>query len=180
MLADRADRLAALARVMGDPQRVIEEFAQRLDDRWERLRLAGDGMFARIRSKIAEAAAALRPQRLLALIEQRDERLEGVRNRLATAGGRALADAERHVVQLGRMLESYSYENVLKRGYALVLNGEGHLVAAAADAHSGDAVTLRFHDGERGAVIDGEKKAAAPKPAKPTKPSGTGGQGSLL
>jgi len=187
MIGDRAERLAALARVMGDPQRLLEDFAQRLDDRWERLRLAGDGMFARVRSKIAEAAAALRPQRLFALLEQRDERLDGVGQRLATAGVRALSDAERHVAQLGKLLDSYSHKSILERGFALVVGADGHLVASAAEAKAGDGVTLRFHDGERGAVIDGtpssaggaEKKAAAAKPAKAQPPS-SGGQGSLL
>ena len=147
------------------------------------MRLAGDGMFARIRSKIAEAAAALRPQRLFVLLEQRDERLDGVGKRLATAGSRALGDAERHVAQLGKLLDSYSHKSVLERGFALVVGGDGHLVASAAQAQPGDGVTLRFHDGERGAVIDGtpaEKKVVAPKPVKPKPPVGSGNQGSLL
>ena len=181
-IEDRSDRLRALARVMGDPQRLLEDFAQRLDDRWERLRMAGDGMFARFLSILATAAAALRPQRLLLLVEQRDERLGSAGARLTTAGGRALSDAERHVAQLGKLLDSYSHKSILERGFALVVGTDGHLVASVADAKAGDGVTLRFHDGERAAVIDGtpaEKKTSAPKPAKAKPPSG-GGQGSLL
>jgi exodeoxyribonuclease VII large subunit len=171
---------------MGDPQRLLEDFAQRLDDRWERLRLAGDGMFARFTAIVSTAAAALRPQRLQALVEQRDERLDGVGKRLATAGSRALGDAERHVAQLGKLLESYSHKSVLERGFALVVGGDGHLVASAAQAQAGDGVTLRFHDGERGAVIDGTsgtQKPPAAKPVKPKPPPSTqngGNQGSLL
>ncbi len=184
-IEERSDRLKGLTRVMGDPQRLIEDYAQRLDDRWERLRLAGDGMLSRFASVIATAAAALRPQRLGALVEQREERLDTVGARLVTAGGRALADAERHVAQLGKLLESYSHKSVLERGFALVIGPDGHLIGSAAAAQAGDAVSLRFHDGERGAVIEGEasekpatKKSAAPKPAKKT--PDTGNQGSLL
>jgi exodeoxyribonuclease VII large subunit len=183
MIGDRAERLTALARVMGDPQRMLEDFAQRLDDRWERLRLAGDGMFARIGSKIVEAAAALRPQRLSVLFDQRKEHMEGVGRRLTVAGDRALADAERHFQQLARVLESYSPENMLQRGFALVVGADGHLMESATQANPGDAVTLRFKDGERGAVIDGtpaEKKVVALKPVKPKPPVGSGNQGSLL
>ncbi len=183
MIGDRAERLSALARVMGDPQRMLEDFAQRLDDRWERLRLAGDGMLGRFASIIATAAAALRPQRLQALIEQREERLAGLGGRLAVAGGRSLIDAERHVAQLGKLLESYSHKSVLERGFALVVGADGRLVGSAAQAQAGDAVALRFHDGERAAVINaaGETKVpVAVKPAKPKPPSGGGNQGSLL
>ncbi|MFN4283014.1 MAG: exodeoxyribonuclease VII large subunit [Alphaproteobacteria bacterium] len=180
-LQERAERLGALARVMGDPQRLIEDYAQRLDDRWERLRLAGDGMLSRFAAVIATAAAALRPQRLQALLEQREERLETAGARLAAAGGRALMDAERHVAQLGKLLDSYSHKSVLARGFALVVGPDGHLVGSAAASKAGDTVALRFHDGERAAVIDGEDKKAVPmKPAKPKTPVGGGTQGSLL
>lgn len=190
-LADRRDRLTALARVMGDPRRMMEDYTQRLDDRWERLRLAGDGMFSRYRTDLAHAGAALRPQRLNALIEQRGERLEECGDRIAAAGDRLIADVERRLDHLGKLLKSYSYENVLERGYAMVIDKKGHWIASAGEAKAGDAVDLRFHDGQRGAVIEGGDGASSPRPAPaatPPKPakreSGRGGsndnQGSLL
>ena len=182
-LSDKQDRLAALARVMGDPRRLMEDFTQRLDDRWERLRLAGEGMFSRYRTELAQAGAALRPARLLALIEQRAERLDEFGDRVAAAGSRLLGDTERRLAHLGALLKSYSYEHVLERGYVLVSDKAGQLLASAAAVKPGDGVNLRFHDGSRGAVIDGGD--GAPSPAKAAKrdtgsrgPSGN--QGSLL
>ena len=186
-LADKQDRLAALARVMGDPRRLMEDYAQRLDDRWERLRLAGEGMFSRYRTELAQAGAALRPARLQALLEQRADRLEELGTRVATAGSRLLADTERRLAHLAALLKSYSYEHVLERGYVLVSDKAGHLLATAAAAKPGDEVTLRFHDGSRGAVIEGGDGAAPAPSATPAKPAKRGGprgpsdnQGSLL
>jgi exodeoxyribonuclease VII large subunit len=168
---------------MGDPRRLMEDYAQRLDDRWERLRLAGDGMFSRSRAELAQAGAALRPARLHALIEQRGERLHECCDRVVAAGSRLLADVERRLDHLGQVLKSYSYENGLERGYALVLDNHGHWIASAAEAKAGQAVDLQFRDGKRGAVIDGGEAAPrAPKPAKrePGRGGSDGNQGSLL
>ena len=166
-LTDKRDRVAALARVMGDPRRLMEDFAQRLDDRWERLRLAGESMFSRYRADIAQAGAALRRERLDGLIEQRGERVVDVSGRLVGGFRRTVEDAERRYRHVCQLLDSYSYEKILKRGYVMVTDQAGHLVAAAAEAKAGEAVTLRFHDGARGAVVsggDGAPRSAA-KPA---------------
>ena len=193
-LADKQDRLAALARVMGDPRRMMEDYTQRLDDRWERLRLAGEGMFSRYRTELAQAGAALRPARLQALIEQRAERLDEFGARVAAAGSRMLADTERRLAYLAALLKSYSYEHVLERGYVLVSDRAGHLVASAAAVKPGDGVNLRFHDGSRSAVIDGGtdtaqqsgplsavKTSPVQTPKRDSGPRGpSGNQGSLL
>jgi exodeoxyribonuclease VII large subunit len=117
------------------------------------------------------------------LLEQRAERLEDYAARAAAAGSRILADTERRLAHLGALLKSYSYEHVLERGYVLVSDKAGHLLASATAAKPGEAVNLRFHDGSRGAVIDGGD--GSPGPAKSAKrdsgPRGpSGNQGSLL
>jgi len=183
-LADRRDELAALARVMGDPRRMMEDYTQRLDDRWERLRLAGDGMFSRYRTELAHAGAALRAARLKALIEQRADRLDECGERITAAGTRLLDDVTRRLDHLGKLLKSYSFENVLERGYAMVLDKKGHWIASAGEAKAGDAVDIRFNDGSRGAVIDGGDDSRAAHVVKPAKREpGRGGsndnQGSL-
>jgi exodeoxyribonuclease VII large subunit len=48
-----------------------------------------------------------------------------------------------------RVLQSVSYERVLARGFALVTRPDGALVRAAASVAEGEALRLRFADGER-------------------------------
>jgi exodeoxyribonuclease VII large subunit len=193
LLSDGRDRLAALARVMGDPRRLMEDFTQRLDDRWERLRLAGAGMFSRYRTELAHAGSALRPQRLTAMVEDRQDRVRDLGKRLDGTYARTVEDGARRYEHVCQLLESYSYKNILKRGYVLVTDKSGNLVESAAEAKPGDAVDLRFHDGNRGAVIEGDGVArpsqAAPAqntqvvrtPKRDSGPRGSSGnQGSLL
>ena len=88
--------------------------------------------------------------------------LDRAGRRLA-ASVRTLDRLDRQLASGARLLTSYSYQGVLKRGFALVTGADG-VVRRAEQAADGDAVTLRFADGERAAVIGA---AGAPKKAKP-------------
>ena len=79
----------------------------------------------------------------------------------------------------GSLLEAFSYQGVLARGYALVTDVDGAVVRSSKTPKAGDSVTLTFADGKRSAVIDGAttKKRTAKKPKSP--PTDTP-QGSLF
>ena len=83
----------------------------------------------------------------------------------------------------GSLLEAFSYQGVLARGYALVTDADGGVVRSAKTPKTGDAVTLTFSDGKRGAVIDGtggKSGASKPKRKKPKPPTSDTPQGSLF
>ena len=48
-----------------------------------------------------------------------------------------------------------SYQGVLERGYALVQRRDEEVVRSKDEVDAGEAVTLTFADGTRGAVING-------------------------
>lgn len=70
----------------------------------------------------------------------------------------------------GKLLDAYSYQGVLERGYALVQRRDEEVVRSKDEVDAGEAVTLTFADGTRGAVIDGQasvsKKIAKKAPTK--------------
>ena len=83
----------------------------------------------------------------------------------------------------GQLLAAFSYRGVLARGFALVRDGEGHPLRAAAAVAGGTRLEIEFSDGRVGATADGEgapKPKPAPKPASKPRGSGPGGQGSLF
>ena len=85
-----------------------------------------------------------------------------------TASAASLDRLDTRLSAQGRLLTSYSYQDILERGFALVTKAGG-VVRRAAGAQDGDAVALRFADGERAAVIGkgaGVRKAR-PKPEAP-------------
>ena len=90
-----------------------------------------------------------------------------------------LSDAGSALQALARVLESVSYENVLKRGFAVVHGPEG-LVSRVAQVAPGLALEIEFNDGRAGAIGAGGGVApmSKKKPSRP--PRDDGPQGSLL
>jgi len=72
----------------------------------------------------------------------------------------------------GKLLDAYSYQGVLDRGYALVQDEKGKVVRSKDSVGAGQGVTLTFADGERAAVIAGGAVKAKKKLAKQDVPQG--------
>jgi len=146
------ERVHLLSRALGDPKRVLEPLAQRLDEKSERLFLSRRAFFERKASRAAEAASRLRhPRDLLTLAIHRlaatNQKKEAARNALLTRKAHALEKA-------GAILEHLSPRAVLGRGYALVQDSKGHLVVSAEQAQKGDKVTIEFYDGKAAAIVE--------------------------
>jgi exodeoxyribonuclease VII large subunit len=146
------------------------------------------GLGARLKTpaeQITAAAAALNLEAvhlraaIRRAIERQDRALERVSGAFTPRMVTGLIERQAHALDsLGRLLESYSYDQVLKRGFALVRNAMGEPVLAAAGVPAGERLRLQFHDGEVGATAAGQpvpvsKRSAAPSKSKPD-------QGSLL
>ncbi len=170
MLEERRMRLDGLARGLGDPMRLIEDWMQRLDDRAERLGLGLGNWVAARRGQIEACSTRLAAARIAArrTIVQGSERACELLARSDAATRRIAADCSRHLLSAGQLLESFSYERVLDRGFVLVHDAAGHAVTSVADAREAGAVALRFSDGEVGARIEDEP-ASGKKPARPAK-----------
>ena len=185
MVDDARRHLGQLWRIAGNPNRLVEEATQRLDDRTERLRGAGAALIAGARARYAGAVAGLRPRALGLTVTRGGERLGALGARLGRESRRLLSDSGLALQRLSGLLESYSYENVLARGYAVVRDGAGAPVITAAATKPGMAVDIAFADGEVPATIAGKGRAkAGVAPAKGRSRGksggGDGGQGRLL
>lgn len=139
--------LAAGRPVLADPRRaLVEPRRERLDFAHDRLVAALPGMVAARRAGAAGLAA-----RLLAAagrfgapfesaLGQRRERLLRLPEEMLAPRRGALA------VEAGR-LDALSPLAVIARGYAVVRDGEGRVVARAAQAREGEDVCVRLSDG---------------------------------
>ena len=102
--------------------------------------------------------------------------LEQASLRLRAASAKPQERRIDRLAALAKLLDSYSYHNVLARGFALVRDEQGRPLRTAADVESGARLDIEFADGRVGAVAGvaaGPKKGAAKKPAK-------AGQGTLF
>jgi exodeoxyribonuclease VII large subunit len=152
ILRERKEKLALTGRALGDPARALEPLTQRLDERAERLLLARQSTFERIRGRLAEASGKLRhPRDILALAAQR---LQHQAHRLEVLGRERLLQTESRLERLTTMLEALSPRAVLGRGYALVRDAAGHVLVSAKALKPASAIVIDFHDGSKSAVVD--------------------------
>ena len=176
-IADRCQRLDGLARGLPNPRRVLEDANQRLDDWSERLANGLRGGLDRRRARLAELAAGLpRPQR--EIVHARS-RLDHAASSLAAAVRVPMRDATARLGQSGALLESFSYQRILERGFALVADREGKPVTTATGVNPGMPLDIVFHDGKVAAIVDGD--GARPRPIRRSRSlKDEDDQGSLL
>jgi exodeoxyribonuclease VII large subunit len=146
----------------------------------ERRRERYDALARRLRAGLAANA------------QQHRARIAHQRDRVAACGDRArrciaalLAERRSRIERAERLLAAYSYRAVLSRGFALVRDAKGQPLRAAAAVAAGMKLDIEFADGRVAATADGAGKARempspAAAPAKPRKPGGGSGQGSLF
>jgi exodeoxyribonuclease VII large subunit len=201
--------LSLLARAL--PKDILAQPRQCLDSLSERLPRALRANAQLHHTQYSRIASRLAPQLLRNQVERRRERYDNLHRRLSasllanaqahrariarnrdrlTACGNASRRAmstllDRHSARLDRadrLLIAFSYREVLKRGFALVRDAEGHPLRAAENVSRGMRLSLEFSDGRVNAVAEGD---AVPRPTpapvrRRRRVSGGEGQGSLF
>jgi exodeoxyribonuclease VII large subunit len=175
LVAERRTLLDGLARALPDLRRLVEEFMQRLDDRAERLAHA------------IRAGMALKHQRLAITIPRPHQQIGHARKQLKSesralqaAAAAFVKERRRAFAHFAALLESFSYQRVLERGFAFVADGAGNPIESVAKLAPGMAVRLRLADGEAGARVTDIADDGRKSRPKKSGPGGDGSQGTLL
>jgi exodeoxyribonuclease VII large subunit len=153
-LEARRLNLSLAARGLPDPQDLIGNAAQRLDDRAERLRLAAAAQLRAARQRLDLAASRLRPTALAAEIARLRAGLGEVGARLDRAVRRLVARQREAVDNFAGRLTTHSerHESLLARGYVVVRDGDNRVLTEAAAIAPGAALDLEFYDGRVAAI----------------------------
>ena len=197
LLNERRAHLEGLGRGLPDASSLIGAAAQRLDDWSERLansarnslRTRQDQVaklgyqlprpretLAEKQRELARTAAGLQPRALEIHIKQSIRQVGELGERLTRAVRQRLDQHEVRKETLFRLLNNFSYERVLERGFVLVRDAKARPMISAGALKPGMELTLHFHDGDAAAVAAGR-----PKGGKGRGSSGESGeQGSLL
>ena len=170
----RTREVAALARGLPNLRRTVESASQRLDDWSERL---GNALKAGIRQRRQRLPSRIAPPRRA--LDMAARRLDVAGRDLARTYADDLSGRRKSLAHLGQLLESYSYERVLDRGFALLTTPKGVAVTSVQALSAGDDVNIRLKDGVAAArIAGGAVQARKPKPRKPAPDDDP--QGSLL
>jgi exodeoxyribonuclease VII large subunit len=146
----------------------IYERRQKLSEHMIRAERIVERLIHRSAARVSSADASLRtlPGRLLSQIHRTQDRLTGLAGRADNA---LLADLRRRrsaIIAQDRILQSLSYRNVLKRGYALVRDETGAPVKAASALSLNQAIAIEFADGSINAMTTEGGASTPPQPAR--------------
>jgi exodeoxyribonuclease VII large subunit len=178
MLENGRTQLRALARALPRLADLIALPRQRFDHASERLGLALKRAAEVKRARLLRVEGRLSTQLIRFRIADGKKRLAQLDARAKVAERRHLADLARRLDGCGKLLQSYSYQGVLERGFAVVRDAGGKPVKGSAGRKTGEALEIEFAREDRlGVMVSGD---AAPA-ARPRKKASDGGpQGSLL
>jgi len=118
------------------------------------------------KNRLVMIAVRLRPEPIQQSAVRQGQTLAQISGRTEQAIKRKLEQDSQRLSKAAQLLDAYSYQGVLERGYALVQNEAGDVVRSKDKVKAGEGVTLTFADGKRKALIDGAGKAARAKPMK--------------
>ncbi|PPR77127.1 MAG: Exodeoxyribonuclease 7 large subunit [Alphaproteobacteria bacterium MarineAlpha3_Bin5] len=167
-----AQNISGLARILPEPRREVEEAVQRVDTLSERLDMNLKQEIARKFEKLKIIIP--RPGQL---IDRNRERLNYENQNMAKAITAIVRNCHKTLKHLNDLMESYSYERILERGFAVISDDENRTISSARKIRAQQNVNIAFHDGTISAIAT--KLPPLPKKKKPKKKDG-GSQGSLL
>ena len=157
----------------------IAERRQMLNERMARAERMVERLIDRSKSRVgrAEAVFASLPARLQAQTGRARDHLANLAHRADTSTFHHLTRARAALAAQDRVLQSLSYKNVLKRGYAVIRDEEDRPVSQAAALSAGAAVSIEFADGRIGALTteggmppsSAKKRSARPVTGEPPK-----------
>ena len=147
-----AQIVQSLGRGLPKPTELLSFSSQRLDDLSERLPRALKVGVERQEMKLRSIKTLLRPETLKSDIRVAGEKLVIAEQRTARALSNLIVKKRNKYENPARLLESLSYQSVLKRGFSIVYNEQGKALSNSKAIKNGDKIGIEFCDGAINAV----------------------------
>ena len=146
--------LDTLTRTLPELKRLVDVFNQRLDDWTERLFNSIHVFFKNYNARLMIATTEIpKPKQQ---IEYAKRELSREARALKTKGNNIVLERQSYLQQITALLESYSYQRVLERGFSLVTSQNHKPIDSINKISTGMPVSLQFQDGKTSATITGE------------------------
>ena len=152
LLEEKRSRAEGVSARLGDPSRLLENYAQRVDHLGARL----SGIFGQYLSTKRERLARTALHSPESGLREAGARLERWGERLSGRGEMLTKDFGVRLSHAEKMLEAYSFHKTLERGFTVVRDGTGAVVSEAGVLKSGAGISIEFKGDQRiGAVVSG-------------------------
>ena len=146
------DRINYLIKLLGKPDQIFENKAQKLDFIYKDFETLFKDIFVEKKNKISQYTQCLLPPKVLIsnlvskqkLLETKFKNyLENIMNRKETK-----------LNTLDQLLEASSFKKVLEKGFSLVMNNKGKPIKLSSEAPENANVKIKFSDKIRTAQLD--------------------------
>lgn len=154
--AERRQTLATLSARLGDPRRLIEIQVQKFDYLGAALARALEGQVQHKRHNLLQIGGRLPHPGQTILRAEETLKLHG--RTLETAGTRRLADSRQRLERAMTLLEALSFKGVLRRGFAVVRDGQGLIISQSVQTAPGLGLEIEFSDGRVRTRVESEGK----------------------
>jgi exodeoxyribonuclease VII large subunit len=157
----RVERLAGLARRLeaANPRARLAQRNQRVDELDARLRRAALAALAGRRARLERTQAALAARSPAPRLAATRARFDLVALRARGAFGRCLDERRGRLIGAARALDAVSPLATLARGYAIVMDARGRVLADVAGLGPGDAISARLARGRLHAKVTGTEES---------------------
>ncbi|MRN66051.1 exodeoxyribonuclease VII large subunit [Brucella sp. 10RB9213] len=133
-------------------QRRLVELERGVTMLGQRLPRALEAFLRERRTAFTHRANRLSPEPILRRTRLTGSTLEQLDRRRDQAVRLLIERVKRRSQELDRLMRTLSYESVLERGFAVVFDAQGKPVKQAGAVSPGDALSVRFRDGDVGVV----------------------------
>lgn len=155
-------RLDLLTNRLALQRQALADRLLRADRCVERQILSEKGRIARI-----DASLKSLPARLASHLQREQQHIAVLMRQADSALAHTLSRSRSVLVGQDRVLQSLSYKNVLKRGYAVVRDGADRALTRAASIAEGSAISIEFADGRVSAIAGDVSGSPDPGQAAP-------------
>ncbi len=174
IVGKRRQEVALLAARLKSPAQIIDDANRRVESEGRALQSAMSRHIDRQQDRYNSLSGRLASAPLARVVETSNRALNDLVPRLTQTMQRRIEDGERRLTNLSGLLESYSTEHVLARGFAIVRNEQDKPITSAKGTRPGDKIKIQFARKEK---VDAVVSGSGPKS---TRKVTSGTQGELL
>ncbi len=145
-VAEKLQHLKNLQKYIVDPAKMLSQIHERFLLTQRRLDLAVINFFEKRTQKLA--TLQISNSQIFHQIEMLDKKIEHGLQRARTGIENEIRVYDLRLQNLGKLLKTQHYSQILKRGFALVKNEKGELISSISKIHPKEKIITEFSDGE--------------------------------
>lgn len=138
------------------PDQIIQQNSERLKNLTDKLKIIGTSCIKDLENKTQTIAAQLtNPQQRL---QNHQNKIELLFQNLKNNYNHRMADLENKIIMQAKLIDSYHYKQVLKRGYAIIKDSNNNrIIDSSNKLQKNQNINIEMHDGEIKAIINNNK-----------------------